>query len=138
MDVVLLVIGVASEFVGIVLLGFPDLLPGAIRLSVWLRRQGRRAANVIRRLAGRPPRAFVIDAEAGSYATFGFSASGMVGPGPDVTTIEDKIEYLLGRDQNAQRDLNALASRVAYLETESPKELAEARQEMEQHVARAN
>jgi hypothetical protein len=35
---VLLVVGVLAEFVGTVLLGFPDLLPGATRLSGWLRR----------------------------------------------------------------------------------------------------
>jgi hypothetical protein len=40
---VLVVVGVVAEFAGIVLLGFPDFVPGALRLSGWLRRQWRRA-----------------------------------------------------------------------------------------------
>lgn len=52
--------------------------------------------------------------------------------------VRAESEFAFGSTDAFQIDLNALASRVAYLETESPKELAEARQEMEQHVARAN
>jgi hypothetical protein len=49
---VLLAFGVVFEFAGIVLLGFPNFVPGAIRLSGWLRRRGRRAAKRLRRLVG--------------------------------------------------------------------------------------
>lgn len=130
---VLFVLGVVAEFVGIVLLGFPDLLPDAIRLSGWLRRQGRRAANVLRRLARREPRRFVVSADSGAYVTMGAQSSGIVGTSE--TTLEGQVAYLLRRDEHAQREANALAARVNRLEAESPRQIAEAQRQMEQHVA---
>jgi hypothetical protein len=95
MAAALLVIGVVSEFVGIVLIAFPDFLPGAIRLSGWLRRQWRRIENLIRRLARRKPRPIVVSAGVSGGVAIGGSASGVVSPGPNATTVEDKVDYLL-------------------------------------------
>lgn len=77
-----------------------------------------------------------MDAEAGSYTIFGARASGLVGPGHHVTTTEEKVEYLLQRDQASQGELDAIAMRVRYLEAETPEQLAKARQEMQEYVAR--
>jgi hypothetical protein len=130
----LLVVGVISEFAGIVLLGFPDFVPGAIRLSGWLRRQGRRTANRIRRLIGLKPRAVVHNVGAADAVGVSMSASAVVGTSE--TTLEGKVEYLLRRDQDAQRQANDFAWRVSRIEEESPERLAELRQQMEEHVAR--
>jgi hypothetical protein len=125
-------IGVAADLLGIFFLAGPDFVPEGERLSRLLRR----GENRVRRFLGRSPRAFVINAEAGSYITFGLSASGMVGPGPRVTTIDQKVEYLLRRDEAAQRDLNAFGDRVKRLEDESPGQVAKTEQELKEHVAR--
>jgi hypothetical protein len=114
---VLLVLGVVFEFAGIVLLGFPDFVPGAVRLSGWLRRRSRAVENRLRRLLRLPPRPVVHKAGADFGVGVELSASAVVGTG--ATTLEDKVEYLLRRDQDAQREANELARRVARVETES-------------------
>jgi hypothetical protein len=126
------VIGAAVEFSGIVCLAFPDLLPDALRLSRWLGRQGRRWANVLRRLVGRPPRGVVHSVSMTAEVNVPGSIEAIVST--SATTIEEKVEYLLRRDQNAQREANALAGRVSRLEAESPRALGEAQRRMEDHV----
>jgi hypothetical protein len=121
--------GALAEFVGIVLLGFPDLLPGARRLSGWLRRQ----ENRLRRLIGREPRHVFGTSSVGVAIAAGVSASGIVGTSE--TTLEGQVAYLLRRDEDAQRKANALAARVNRLEAESPRQIEEAQRQMEQHVA---
>ena len=133
MTVALLVVGVVAEFVGIVCLGFPDFIPGATRLSRWLRGRSRRVENRLRRLVGLPLRPVVYQASIGGAITLGGSVSGVVGT--SATTIEEKVEYLLRRDQDAQRQANELAERVGGLERETSRRLDEARQRMEAHVA---
>jgi len=51
-------------------------------------------------------------------------------------TLEQKVEYLLRRDEDAQRRANELEARLGRLESESPRRLAELREAMEEHVAR--
>jgi hypothetical protein len=134
MATALLVIGSVFQLGGIVALGFPDLLPGALRLSRWLGRQGRRAANLLRRLLRRPPRGDVhVGAGTGTITLGGFPARGVVST--SATTLEEQLAYLLRRDQDVQVQTDALATRISRLETESPKQLEEARQQMEQHIA---
>jgi signal transduction histidine kinase len=50
-------------------------------------------------------------------------------------SLEDKVEYLLRRDQDAQRRANELDARLDRLEAESTERLAELRGKMETHVA---
>jgi hypothetical protein len=129
---VLFVVGVLAEFVGIVLLGFPDLVPGAVRLSAWLRQQ----ENRLRRRIGREPRNVVVTVGAATAsAAFGGRAAGIVGTSE--TTLEGQVAYLLRRDQDAQREGNALAARVSALEAELPRQRDEAQRQMEHHVAGA-
>jgi hypothetical protein len=124
--------GVAADLLGIFCLAAPDFVPEGPRISGWVGR----AENSLRRLVGRQPRAYAMNAEAGSYTILGARTSGMVGPGPHVTTTEEKVEYLLRRDQASQSELDALAVRVRYLEAETPEQLAKAEQELKDHVAR--
>jgi hypothetical protein len=91
-------------------------------------------ANALRRVVGRPPRGdLYVDAALGTIALGGASAYGVVSTG--ATTIEEKVEYLLRRDQDVQRQASALADRLDRLEAESPERLAELRGDMETHVA---
>lgn len=50
--------------------------------------------------------------------------------------LEDKVEFLLRRNIDSQREVNALARRIAALEEEGPPRAAELRSEMEKHVER--
>jgi hypothetical protein len=125
--------GVVADLLGIFCLAGSDYVPWKDPISRWLRR----IENRVRRLLGLPRRAFVLNAEAGSYAITGFSASGMVSPGADVTSLDEKVEYLVRRDQAAQRDLNALGRRVERLADELPRQLARSERELKDHVARA-
>jgi hypothetical protein len=133
MATVLLVIGSVFELGGIVALGFPDLLPGALRLSTWLGRQGRRAANRLRRLVGLGPLGVAHTISVADEVNVAASLSGVVSTS-NVGSLEDKVEYLLRRDQDAQRRANELGQRLDRLEAESPERLAELRREMEAHV----
>jgi len=130
----LIVVGAIFELAGIVLLGFPDFLPGAVRFSGWFRRLARRGVNLLRRLVGLSPRGVVHSVGLSGGITMGGSVSAVVSTG--AKTLEDKVEYLLRRDRDAQRAFNDLAGRVSLLETESPRRLAELRGQMEEHVGR--
>jgi hypothetical protein len=70
-----LVVGVVPEFVGIVLIGFPDFVPGAIRLSGWLRRNARHVADGFRRIFRRPRRGVVVQVGAAGGVALGGSVS---------------------------------------------------------------
>ena len=61
-------------------------------------------------------------------------AAGMITITPG-GTVEEKVEFLLRRDQETQRDVNALGGRINAIERESPQRLAELRAQMEAHVA---
>jgi hypothetical protein len=52
-------------------------------------------------------------------------------------TLEEKVEFLVQRDQEAQRDVNELRDRLRGLERDTEAKLKGARGEMEDHVARA-
>lgn len=122
------------ELGGIVALGFPDLLPGALRVSTWLGRQWRRATNRLRRLVGLKPRAVVHTVGAAGEINLAGHISAVVSTS-NVGSVEDKVEYLLRRDQDAQRRLNEHDARLDRIEGETTERLAELRGEMETHVA---
>jgi hypothetical protein len=135
MAAALLVLGALAEFTGIVLLGFPDFLPGALRLSAWLGHRGRRALNRIRRLIGLPPLTTHISIAAAVELNLAGSIAALV-VSREEGTLEEKVDFLLRRDQDAQRRLNELEHRLDDLEAESPRRLDELRAAMEEHVAR--
>lgn len=125
--------GALIELVGIVVIAAPDFVPGARRAGAWLRVHVRREVDRLRRLIGRPRRQVIQVA--------GITSAEAVGRASLVTsvradaTIEEKTEFLLRRDQEAQRDLNQLASRVSAIESESPERLDELRTELQVHFA---
>ena len=128
---VLYVLGGIAELAGIVALGYPDLLPGARRISGWLRRQ----ENRIRRYVGLPTRPNVVNlgAAAGEFNIAGRAAALVVSRSEG--TLEQNVDFLLRRDQDAQRRENEMAERIDQLEADSRQRVDDARREMEQHVA---
>jgi hypothetical protein len=131
---VLLIVGAVAEGAGVVLIGFPDLLPGALRLSAWLRRYARIALNRLRRLVGLQPLQKHVSMSGSVSGTGTMYASVIKGVG-QYAIMEEKIAFLLQRDQEAQQAVNALTRRVEDLETAMPQRLEELRMGLEAHVA---
>ena len=65
MQTALLIVGAVSEFIGIVLIAFPDLLAGALRLSAWLARAARKIEKRVRCLVRLPGRNHVVALSSG-------------------------------------------------------------------------
>lgn len=131
----LYIVGAVFELGGIVLVGSPDLIPGAVRAAAWIRTRWRPIENRLRRLLRLRGRPIVVQV----------SAAGSVGLAGSVTlrksasaeaTLEQKVAFLLQRDQEAQRDVSELAQRVAAIEADASRRLDELRGEMKEHVAR--
>jgi hypothetical protein len=129
--IALFVSGALVELVGIVLLASPDLVPYAQRLSAWL---APRVHRVLRRLRLRSGR--TVFAEAGVIGAGGISAQGIVGIRDDASH-EEKVAYLLRRDEATQRLLNEHGERLSALEGGLPERLEELRGQMEAHVQTA-
>jgi hypothetical protein len=91
----LVIVGAILEFVGIVLIGWPDLLPGARRVSGWLSSRYSSFRGWLRRVLRRP-RHHTISASSGLAIALGGGARGVVSPSADSTDSE-LIQYLLGR-----------------------------------------
>jgi hypothetical protein len=126
--------GAFVELVGIGLLAAPDLVPGARRLSRWIAPRWRTFENRVRRLLRLRGRNVVVTVGgAGSLGLAG-SVSAVTSVSEDAT-LERKVDFLLRRDQEAQKQANAQAERIATLERESEKKLAELREQMETHVS---
>jgi hypothetical protein len=106
----LLVGGAAFEFLGIIVIVFPDLIPYGIRLSLWQRRHTRALFDHIGRLLGRP-RNVVIEVPTASELNIAGRGSPMKSAS-GAATLEQKVEFLLTRDQEAQRDVNMLRERI--------------------------
>jgi hypothetical protein len=132
--IVLLVVGAVCEFIGIVAIGFPDFLPHGRRLSRWLRRRTRVVVNKLRRVLGLPPLQTVVYGQAALEASAALSGYAIKGVSP-AATIDEKVEFLLRRDEEAHRAMNALNDRVDALEKALPLQLDRLREEMEAHVA---
>jgi hypothetical protein len=126
--VALYVLGAVFEFVGIVVIAAPDFAPVVTRVADRLRRLIAR----IRLLLGRPGHQVIGAAYIGSAASFG--SVGLVATS-GASTLEEKIEFLLRRDKDAQVGMNDLRDRVATIERESPERLDQLRDGLIEHVA---
>jgi hypothetical protein len=128
------VAGAVSEFVGIALVASPDLVPGARglsrRIAPWLRT----FENSVRRLFRLRGRNVVVTVGAAGSVGLTGSVSAVTSVAEDAT-LERKVDFLLRRDQEAENQANAQAERIATLERESAKKLAEVREQMETHVS---
>lgn len=124
----LLIFGAVLEFVGIILIAFPDINPYLVQLSRWLRKHTSALLDRIRRLLGRPKDLRIevhsaVELNLAGRASLLKSASG-------TATLEEKVGFLLTRDREAQRDVNALRERIEDFESESSKRLDESRREI--------
>ena len=134
LQVVLLIVGALAEFAGIVLIGFPDFVPGALRLSNWLRPRVQRLRTGVRRLLRRPQPGVSHQRFATDSATVSDHAP-VEQYGDPGATLEQQVEFLLMQDVKAQRQLNALRRRIDSLEKDMPRRLTALRGDMETHVA---
>jgi hypothetical protein len=133
----LLIIGPACELLGIVFVGWPDLSPATARLAgriaSWFSRTYRSLVDRLRRLFHRP-RHHVFAAGVGTVIAKGGGVSGVTSIDASAT-LERKIEYLLGRDQQVQSDVDGLRAAIAGARAELSKTAAELRAELVAHVA---
>ena len=133
MRATLYIAGAVIEFVGIVLVASPDLVPYEQRLSAWLTRQYARAVDRLRRLLRRPRHVTVHVNAAGAIATAGHVTTKK--SIRDDATVEEKVRFLLTRDEEAQRDVQVLDRRIAELQTTIDSKLGALRSTMTAHVA---
>jgi hypothetical protein len=135
----LFIAGSTFDALGVFLVLAPDLVPYRKRLSVWLRRSYRRFVDWVRRGVDRllralgRRRAHVVTAGAAIEASAALSAKAFVSP-PEGASLEEKVEYLLGRERLAQDRFGSIEGRLADLES---RRLDELRNLLEAHVSEA-
>jgi hypothetical protein len=128
-------LGIVLEFFGVALVGAPDLVPGARRLSGWLARGWERVTRRVLRAVGVRRAHHVSTGVAAEYDIAGHAA-GLV-HAPSAGTLEDKVAFLLGRDEATQGALQELNDRVVELEKETERRLDAEREAMEAFVGEA-
>lgn len=127
--------GGVLELAGIILVGSPDLFPWARRLSAGLRRQGGALEARFLALIGRR-RDVAVHAGVASAVALGGRVSLLKAPG-EAATLEEKVDFLVRRDKEAQDRENALGHKIEDLEAELDQRVSTLRDEMEEHVADA-
>jgi hypothetical protein len=131
--VALFTTGAAFELGGIIAVAWPDLIDPGRRFSASLRRRFEIIRDRWVRLLGRP-RTHSAGLEPASFSITGHSAGLVWGVSKDAT-LEQKVEYLIRRNEQAQQREDEYAARLAALESGTPEQLAELRRGMEFHVA---
>jgi biopolymer transport protein ExbB/TolQ len=134
LDGILLGVGAVLEFGGIVALAFPDFLPHGRRLSRWFAHRSRVVINVVRRWLGMKPLQKFVSISMAAEANASGRMSAVAGVNDDATQ-EEKISFLLRRNQETQEAINRLSGQVRELEEETPRELERLRQDLQGHVA---
>jgi hypothetical protein len=133
--IALLVGGAAFEFGGIIAIVFPDLVPYGILFGQWQRKLGRTLLDHIRRILRRP-RNVVIRVGTASEVNLAGESVSLMKSASVAATLEQKVEFLLTRDQEAQRDVNILRQQIKDLEVELLKRLDQLRREIEARFSR--
>jgi Phage integrase family len=105
----LYVAGAAVELVGIILVASPDLIPQAERISEWIGVRYRRAENAMRAMVGLPRR--TKNVQLGVLDEINVAESVSLVKSTGAKTLEEKVEFLVQRDQEAQREVNELRDR---------------------------
>jgi hypothetical protein len=123
--------GALVEVVGLGFVAAPDLVPGARRFSRWLTPRWRAFENRVRRVLRIRPRSTTHYVEMAGTAAGAASVSGVLSIGTGTTTLEEQVEFLLRRNEQAQKEVNALVERVATLERDMPRRLDELRESLE-------
>jgi hypothetical protein len=125
-------LGIVLEFFGVGLVGAPDLVPGVRRATVWLAERGERGVwRVLRAVGVRRPH-YVSTGVAAEYDIAG-RAAGLV-HAPSAGTLEEKVAFLLRRDEWTQGAVQELNDRLAELEKETVRRLDVQREEVEEFV----
>jgi len=137
---ILLLTGAVFEFGGIVLLGFPDFIPGARLASRWLGDRSRMVAIRGRRVMTRIRARFRTEHRSGASRISGagtIETAGEVttpqGIHPDVPDVA-KLAFLIRREEEMRSELADLEKRTTSLETKVPRQLAELRRDLRAHV----
>lgn len=136
MRVFLYIAGAAVELAGIILVASPDLVPQAQRASKWLGLQYARAEKRVRQFIRRPRQSTTVEVGTAGEINLAGSISA-VKTTSNVGTLEQKVDFLLRRDQEAQAHVNELRERLRALEGDTEAKLSSTRSEMKQHVANA-
>jgi hypothetical protein len=126
------IFGAVAELIGIVLVAAPDLVPGAVRVAGWARRRSRKIGNQLRRRIGLKPKSTAHGVEVTATARTSATVSAVKSSG--AATLEAKVEFLLTRDQEAQRDVNLLGERVDRLESALSRELTSLQHHIEGRI----
>jgi hypothetical protein len=116
----LCLVGLVLEGLGIVVILFPDVVPGLQRLDQWLRRQGQRVANGVRRVLGLPR---VIEATGVVIATGNLTLQGrgVVLPGRNAS-LEEKVQFLLDWHPKINEAIGSLRERFEKSEKDVAKQ----------------
>ena len=125
----LLVVGAFLNLLGILLVASPDVVPGAMRFAHRVQPRWREIEDRVRRLLRLPPRGRTYEDAATVNLRMRASGAGEVDFDRNAP-LEDQVSFLLRRNVDAQREMNALASRVHALEEAEPMRAAELRAEM--------
>jgi hypothetical protein len=135
----LFILGALVEFLGILGVAAPDLVPYRDRLSAWLAARyitiRGRITGALRRLLRRP----VYGSAHSVLPAGGIEMAGRVSVRKQVAegaSLGVKVDFLLARDQEAQRDMDEVRARLAEFERESEARLVAARAEIEDRFAR--
>ncbi|HEY9456644.1 MAG TPA: hypothetical protein VIQ56_01960 [Gaiella sp.] len=129
----LFAIGVLVEGLSIAVFAVPDFVPGLRRFVRWLGPRARRAENRARRLLRLPGHPKVVYAQAGVAVAAGMSAKVRVSVSEGATP-DEKIAYLLRREQAAQDFADRLSERVESLSTKLDTDVEALRVEFRDHV----
>ena len=128
----LYLVGGVLEVVGIILVAAPDLGPlwksGQERLRKAWDRLGAKVRSLLRR-----PRHVTASTSVSGGIALGGSARGIVGVSPAATT-EEKVAFLLRRDEETQNRIADLHEALARARTEADRKLADTRAELEERL----
>lgn len=112
------------------MLAAPDLVPHGARTAAWLDPRLRQVRNWLRRLVGLPQRGRVYRHALTVPLKVDVSMSEEVVIDPNAS-LEEKVEFLLRRNQETQNAVNALSESV----TATERHLDELRESLETYVA---
>ena len=119
--------GAGCEFLGIMILAAPDLLPYRDPILRWLDRS---TESLDRRIRGLRPPPTVVTPDPVAINLRGERGALIKKVGASAT-LEQKVDFLISRDLEAQSHFNALRDRVDDLDQESTQRLQQARDEVE-------
>jgi hypothetical protein len=125
-------LGIGLEFVGVVLVGAPDLVPGVRRLTAWLTERAERGAWRVLRLLGFKRTHYASAGVAGAASVSGKLTVLKGYAGPD--SLEAKVAFLLDRDQDQQRAVQDVEHRVIELSEKAERRFDAEREAMEEFV----